>query len=315
VLSTAGLYTHYEYVFCLAAQVVYIWLVSKQGRQQWRHWLMTHAAVGLAFLPWVLISLAQKKTSPEIIAWVNGSLPANIVLTEFVTKTARLISVPELPFGWISVLLTFVLLIAGVVAIAAERSKLWLLGLWIAFPILGVVLMDNLLGTRAISITRYWLIVAPALYLLIAAGTDRIKQGPAKIVIVAILAGFLVSAALLTAQGKLRGKPDRHKELAQFVDNEIATSTGQTVLTEGLNSLPLALSYYGQNQMNILRAKWLSDQLRQRSFREITKGSPEILLLVSGQGHADELLKQNGFYPDGKPVQYGHVIAARYVRR
>lgn len=315
VLSTAGLYTHYEYVFCLAAQVVYIWLVSKQGRQQWRHWLMTHAAVGLAFLPWVLISLAQKKTSPEIIAWVNGSLPANIVLTEFVTKTARLISVPELPFGWISVLLTFVLLIAGVVALAAERNKLWLLSLWIAFPILGVVLMDNLLGTRAISITRYWLIVSPALYLLIAAGTDRIKQRPAKIVIVAILAGFLVAAALLTAQGKLRGKPDRHKELAQFVDNEIANSSGQTVLTEGLNSLPLALSYYGQNQMNILRAKWVSDQLRQRSFREITRGSPEILLLVSGQGHADELLKQNGFYPDGKPVQYGHVIAARYVRR
>lgn len=313
VLSTAGLYTHYEYVFCLAGQVAYIWLVSGQGRRHWRYWLATHAAIGAAFLPWVVISLAQKKTSPEIIAWVSGSLPANIVLTEFITKTARLISVSELPFGWVSVLVTFILLIMGGIALAPERNKLLLLCLWIACPVLGVVLMDNLLGTRAISITRYWLVVAPPLYLLIAVGLNRVKQRPLQFAIVAILTGFLIAAAVLTARGELRAKPDRHKELAEFVDHQLANSSGQIVLTEGLNSLPLVLAYYGENQMNILRAKWLSDQLEQRSFREITNGSPAILLLVSGQSQASELLKQNGFYLDGKPVQYGHVTAARYV--
>lgn len=313
LVSVAGLYTHYEYFFCLAAQTAYIWILSSVGRERWSHWLLTQSAIAAAFLPWVLISLSQKKTSPEIIAWVNGSLSANLVLTEFVTKTARLISVPELPFGWVSVLLTFVLLIMGGISLAANRQKLFLLCSWIAFPILGVVLMDNLLGTRAISITRYWLVIAPALYLLISVGMERIKRRPVQIALVAVLGGFLLAAALLTAQGKLRAKPDRHRELAQFIDSQVSDSSNQILLTEGLNSLPLVLGYYAQHEMKILRHKWLLDQLKQRSFQELTGGAPEILLLVSGQTRAARLLEDNGFRLEGKPVQYGHVVTARYV--
>jgi uncharacterized membrane protein len=315
LVSIAGLYTHYEFVFCLAAQFVYVWLVSEQGRKQWRYWIATYASIGIAFLPWVLITLAQKKTSPEIIAWVTGSLPANIVLTEIVTKSARLISVPELPFGWVSVLVTFVLLIVGIVVLTAERNKLLLLSLWIVFPVLGVVLMDNLLQTRAIGITRYWLVIAPALYLVIAVGLNRIKQRPLQITVVAVLSGFLLAAGVLTAQGKLRGKPDLHKELAEFVDQQGANSSSQVVLTEGLNSLPLVLGYYGKNQMTILRTKWVTDQMEQRSFAEITNNSPQILLLVSGRSNITGLLESNGFHLEGKPVQYGHVAVARYVKR
>ena len=85
------------------------------------------------------------------------------------------------------------------------------------------------------------------------------------------------------------------------------------VLTEGLNSLPLALGYYGQRDVSILRHKWLVDQLAQRSFHDITHGAPEILLMVSGQSRAVKLLEENGFRLAGKPVQYGHVVTAKYV--
>lgn len=314
-VSIAGLYTHYEYVFCLAAQTVYIWILSRAGRQNRKHWLATQAAIALGFLPWVLISLAQKKTSPEIIAWVNGSLPANIVLTEFVTKTFKMISVPELPFGWVSMLLTFVLLILGVVSLAADRQKLFLLCSWIAFPLLGVVLMDKLLGTRAISITRYWMVIAPALFLVIGVGMERIKRRSVQIGLVAGLGGFLFAAALLTAEGKLRAKPDRHEELAQFIDSHVSNSRNQIVLTEGLNSIPLALGYYSKGEMNILRHKWLTDQMKQRTFSELTGGASEILLLVAGPSRAARLLEDNGFRMEGKPVTYGHVVTARYVMR
>jgi uncharacterized membrane protein len=313
VLSIAGLYTHYEYVFCLAAQTAYVWIGSRQGREDQKRWLITQLLIVAAFLPWILITVAQKKNSPEIIAWVNGSLTANLVLTEIVTKTARLISVPELPFGWLSVIITFVLVILGGISLAADRAKLFLVSAWIACPILGVLLMDNLLGTRAITITRYWLVIAPALYLLISLGLQRIKKRSVQIALIAGLSGFLFAAALLTAQGKLRGKPDRHQEMARFVDSQASQSGNQIVLTEGLNSLPLALGYYGQRDMNILRHKWLVDQLRQRSFSDITNRSSEILLMVSGQSRAVKLLEENGFRLEGQPVQYGHVVTARYV--
>lgn len=313
LISIAGLYTHYEYVFCLAAQTVYVWIGSPRGGQSKARWLLTQLIIAAAFLPWVLIGVAQKKTSPEIIAWVNGSLTANLVLTELVTKTARMISVPELPFGWLSVVVTFVLLVLGGISLGANRSKLFMLFSWIAFPIAGVLVMDNLLGTRAITITRYWMVITPALYLLISLGIERIKGRPVQIALVAVLGGFLLAAALLTAQGKLRGKPDRHKEMAQFIDSQISEPSNQIVLTEGLNSLPLALGYYGQRDMNILRHKWLVDQLRQRSFSDITYGASEILLMVSGQSRAVKLLEENGFHLEGKPVQFGHVVTARYI--
>ena len=313
LVSVAGLYTHYEYVFCLTAQVFYIGILTREGRQNWKQWLAAYAAIGLAFLPWVLISRAQKQTSGEIIAWVNGSLPANLVLTELLTKTARLVSVPEMPFGWISVLLALVLLIVGGVSLAANRETLLLLLSWIVFPVLGVVLMDNLLGTRAIGITRYWLVISPALYLLISVGIERIKRPEVQIALVAILGGFFVSAALLTAQGKLRAKPDHHKELAEFVDTQADASGRTVVLTEGLNSLPLALAYYSKREMNILRHKWVVDQLATRSFRDLTGGASEIVLLVSGRSVATKLLEENGFHLDGKPVQYGHVMSAHYI--
>ncbi|MEP6637208.1 MAG: glycosyltransferase family 39 protein [Acidobacteriota bacterium] len=313
LVSIGGLYTHYEYVFCLAAQTAFIWILSPEGRRHWSHWLSTQAAIAAAFLPWVLISVAQKKTSPEVIGWVHGTLPANLVLTEFLTKTARLISVPELPFGWVSFLLALVLLLIGGISLAVDRPKLFLLCSWIVTPILGIVLIDNWLGTRAISITRYWLVIAPALYLLISLGIERIRQRPVQIAVVAILGGFLVAAALLTAQGKLRAKPDRHQELAQYVESQVSDPHHTVVITEGLNSLPLALGYYAHREMNILRHKWVIDQLKQRGFKELIGGAPEILLLVSGQTRAAKLLEDNGYRLEGKPVQYGHVVTARYV--
>jgi uncharacterized membrane protein len=313
LLSIAGLYTHYEYIFCLAAQTAYVWLGSAAGTRNKFQWLLTQLLIAAAFAPWVLISLAQKKTSSEVIAWVSGKLSANIILAEVVGKVIQLISVPELSLGWLSVLVTLALLTIGAISLAADRSRLFLLASWISFPIAGVLLMDALLGTRAISITRYWIVVAPALYLLISLGLQRIKRMPIQVGLMAMLGGFLLAAAVLTAQGKLRGKPDQHKEMANFIDKQVSTTRGRLVLTEGLNALPLALAYYGEQDVNILRHKWLMDQLKQRSFPELTFGATEIQLLVSGPSQAARLLEDNGFKIQGQPMQFGHVRTARYA--
>ncbi len=313
LISIAGLYTHYEYMFCLAAQTAYIWIASTSGRQNKYRWLLTQLMIAAAFMPWMLITLAQKKTSPEIIAWVSGSLTANMVVSESFTKIARLISVPELPLGWLSVVVSCFLLVLGAISLAADRSKFFLLASWIAFPIMGILLMDNLLGTRAISITRYWIVIAPALYLLFSLGLQRIKRPPLQIGLIAVLGGFILAAALLTAQGKLRSKPDRHKEMALFIDSQVTRPGNQVVLTEGLNALPLALGYYGQRDVKILRHKWLMDQSKQRSFQEITFGATEIQLLVSGPSRAAQLLEDNGFRLQGQLVQFGHVATAKYT--
>jgi uncharacterized membrane protein len=313
LISITGLYTHYEYFFCFAAQTAYIWLGSSLGRQRRFRWLLTQLMTVAAFLPWALVSLSQKKTSPEIIAWVSGSLTSGDILTEVVTKLARLTSVPELPFGWLSVLLAFCLIVCGAVGLRADRSNLFLVGSSIAFPILGVLLMDLLLGTRSISITRYWVVTAPALYLLMSVGLQMIRNRPLQIGFVALIGGFLFAGALLTVRGELRIRPDQHKEMAQFIDSQIYDASKQIVLTEGLNSIPLALAYYGARDVDVLRYKRVVDQLRQQRFSQITGGRPEIWLLVSGKSRATKLLEENGFRLASRPVTYGHVTVAKYM--
>lgn len=313
VLSVAGLYTHYEYVFFLAAQTFYIWVATPLGRRKKLAWFVTETAIAVAFFPWLLIGITQSRTSPQIIAWIHGPLSSELVVSEIISKLTRLISVPEAPLGWLSVILAYGLLLLGLSSLRSNRATLGLLAAWIISPIAGVAILDHILGTRGISIMRYWMIIAPAIYILIAAGVQRINHTPVQLALIAVLGGFLFATAMLTAQGKLRSKPDRHKEMAQFVDQQISAPMDQLVLTEGVNSIPLALAYYGQRDFTVLREKWLLDQLGQRRLADITHGASEVLLLVSGQSQARKLLEENGYRLEGQPVQYGHVIAAKYI--
>ena len=314
VLSIAGLYTHYEYFFLLAAQFVFIWIGSGLGRENRKPWAATQSLVLAAFAPWLLITVAQKRTSPEIVAWVHGSLGGNLILTEVVTKVTRLISVPELPLGWISVVAAFVLLIVGSLSLRTDRSRLFQLWTWIVFPIAGILLMDQVLGTRAIGITRYWLIISPALYLLIGRGMKKIPNRTVRVGLLAIFIGFLFAGTLLTARGQLRAKPDQHQELAQFVETRITDPQQQLVLTDGLNALPLVMAYYGTRDLPVLRYKWITDELATRTFAEITGGRREVWLLTSGPTQAAKLLEDNGYRIQEKPITFGHIVVARYLR-
>jgi hypothetical protein len=315
VLSVAGLYTHYEYFFLLAAQTVYIWVASTLGRRNKFSWLLTEAAIAAAFLPWLLIGLAQRQTSNEIIAWARGSLSAGMILAEILSKMTRLISVPEAPLGWLSVVVAYGLLISGLISLRSRRPTLLLLTLWIVLPLTGIVLMDYLLGTRAISIMRYWIIVAPAVYLLIAAGVDNLNHRGAQILLIAVLGGFLFSTALLTARAELRPKPDRHKEMAQFIDSQVANSNRETILSEGVNSIPLALAYYGNSDAHILRYKWVADQLGKQSVGELIGQDQNVWLLSSQPGRAAKLLEDNGYRLTGRQILYGHILLSHYERQ
>jgi len=313
--SVAGLYTHYEYVFFLAAQTCFIWLASSLGRQQKQAWLGTQGAVALAFSPWLVIGLTQRRASAEVIAWAHGNLTAATLGTELVSKLTRLIAVPEVSFGWLSVVVAYGLLVAGLLVLRAERGKLLLLCAWLTFPLVGVLLLDRILATRALSIMRYWLLITPALYLLMAAGVKQFKQTAWRIALVAALACFLCLTAFWTARGELRKKPDRHREMARFMEQQLAGTSQPTILTEGVNSIPLALAYYGQGEARVLRYKWVVDQMAQQSFNELTAGAQDVWLLASGESQSQGLLEANGFRRSSVQVLFGHILVGRYSRR
>lgn len=315
LVSVAGLYTHYEYLFFFAAQVAFVWLGTSLGRENRRRWLLSQASVAAAFAPWLLVGMAQQKTSEEVIAWARGSLTAAAVAGEIATKLTRLIAVPEVRGGWLSVVAACALFALGAFGLRRDRPVLWLLGSWIAFPLAGVLAMDVWLGTRAIGVMRYWMIITPALYLLMALGVQRIGKTAWRAGAVGAIAVLLCVAAFQTASGQLRRKPDRHEALARFVDQEAAGNGPQTIITEGVNSIPLALAYYGRQENRILRYKWLADELRAQSLNNLIGDTADVWVLVSGESRAVRLLEENEFRRSGKPLLFGHVLAYRLSKR
>lgn len=314
VLSAAGLYTHYEYVFFFAAQTFFVWCAPGYGRARKKHWLLTQAAVALALAPWLFVALLQRKASSEVIAWARGDLNAAALASEMAGKLTKLISAHDAPLGLLSVLVGYGLLALGVWALRTRRAELLLLGAWLAFPLAGILLLDLALGTHAINITRYWLLATPALYLLMGVGFTRLCPPRWQLAAALALALLLAPAAYQTGRGRLRPKPDRHSEMARFMEQQTADLARPTFLVEGTNSIPLALAYYGRRDATIIRYKWLADQPPQLKPDEALNGAAEVWLLVSGDTQAARLLEASGFRRTSVQVLFGHVLVSRYSR-
>ncbi|HEX8069880.1 MAG TPA: glycosyltransferase family 39 protein [Pyrinomonadaceae bacterium] len=315
LLSVAGLYTHYEYIFLLAAQTCFVWFEPSLGRARWRAWLGLQLAIALAFSPWLAVGLLQRQASPEVLAWVQGDLGPAALLAEGATELVKQIAVPDIFGGWLSVLLAVALLALGVRSLRGRRVPLLLLAAWIIAPLAGMLLLDQVLHAHAISITRYWLIITPALYLLMAAGVLRLSRPAWRLAAVLALTLFLLPAAYWTGRGELRRKPDRHREMARFIDQQAGAERPPTLLAEGVNSIPLALAYYGQVDATIIRHKWLLDQLAARTFDEVLGGAQDVWVLVSGEGRIVRLLEENGYRRTSVQILFGHVLVSRYSKR
>lgn len=319
-LSAAGLYTHYVYLFCFAFQTLFVWAESfgpKERRRPWR-WLITQACTAVSVAPWLVVALSQRRASPEMLAWARAEPSAGSVLGSIAFSMTRVVAVPEVSFGWLSVAAACALLALGFVSLRARREAWLLLCLWVVVPVAGIVVLDVGLGTQAVGVVRYWMVITPALYLFIAAGLDRLLRlprldnRPARACVVGLLVVFTCVAAVRTARGELRAKPDRYPELARVIDNYSLGRGGDAVFTEGSNAIALALGYYSRRDMKVLRAAYVMERLKGQSIGEVFEGS-NIWLLVSGESQAKVYLENNGYRLVNQPVRFGHITLYGYA--
>lgn len=314
IVSLIGLYTHYVYLFCFAFQALFIWidaLSQKEKRIPWK-WLIFQALITTAVLPWLLIALTQKQASPEMLAWARADPTLQSVVTSIGTSLTRVIAIPELKAGWLTAVVAYLLLALGMLRLHSKKNVLLLCGLWVTAIVVGIVFIDLALGTKAIGVTRYWLVITPALYLLMASGLDKLRSiqlghehvVPAVSVGVVIL--LLTLGAFWTASGSLRPKPDRYRELAQVIQNYTVSQRKEAIFTEGSNAIALALGYYSRRNINVLRAAYVMDQLKTKSIGEVFDGS-DIWLIASGESGAKVFLESKGYRMVNQPVQFGHI--------
>ena len=320
--SALGFYTHYVYLFCIAAHALYIWVISPLGKRHRRAWLLTFAGIAAALIPWVLlVSLDQRQTSSEIIAWAHD----DIILSWFrrvISNILRLVSVPEAPLGWLTVVVAFGFILLGFISLRSSRLTLCLLCSLIALPVAGILAMDALLKTQAIVMIRYWMVITPALYLLMACGIDwvtKLGESPGwRITVIVTLMALGGWAAISTARGELRRKPDRHREMASFLQEHIKDPDNEMIMSEGLDSLPLAIAYYSrgmpQRQINMLALDWAVDPVNRQQLRTIMAPRRDVWLVMAGRSKGGSMLKNTGYELCEKPERFSHVMVFHYQR-
>jgi mannosyltransferase len=302
LISVAGLYTHYAYVFCFASQTLYVWLLLRRRKELSAAWVITQLCVGLSFLPWLFIVSSQEQTSGEALSWVSGGLPAREIVPAMLEKVALLTSAPEVPLGRLGQLAAFILLLFGVRTLLHARSTLLLLGLWIILPVAGILLADALKGTRAITATRYWIGVSPALYLFISVGARELSKTFGQVTLVAALCILLSAAGVYTAAGSLRRRPYDFRELTGYVESRIQDADEEVVLTEGSAAMPLALAYYGRRDIQVWRLNFGLGEPSEREFVEAMRGEAAgrrvVWLLSYYTDGAARALEEAGFRRD-----------------
>lgn len=315
--SAAGLYTHYAYVLCFASQALFVWLLFHGRKDARAAWAVTQSCVVLSFAPWLFITWSQGQTSGEALSWVSGSLPAWELLPAMLDKVALLTSAPEAPLGRLGQLAALILLLFGVRAVVPARSALMLLGLWVAVPIAGILFADALKGTRAITATRYWIGVSPALYLLISVGAQQLGKTSGRVALATALGVLLCAAGVYTAAGDLRGRPYDFKEMTDYVESRIQDADEEVVLTEGAAAMPLALAYYGRRDVRVWRLNFSLDEPGERQFVETMRdaaGTRVVWLLSYSTDGAARALEDAGFRRDDPHPRPGPQNVQRFVR-
>jgi uncharacterized membrane protein len=323
VASVSGLYTHYLYIFCITAHALYIWMASSLGRRHWRAWLLTFIGIAVTLTPWLLlVSLTQRETSSGIIAWAHDDLIFGSLKQRVISNIAGIVAVPEAPFGLLTVVVAYGFILLGIISLRFDRLTLWLLCSSIALPMAGILAMDITLNTHGIIMVRYWMVITPALHLLMACGIDQvIKLGKLPVwrtVAVVILTVFGGWAAIGTAQGKIRAKPDSHRDLAQFLQESIKDPNDEFIMTEGLNSIPLAIAYYSrgapQRQIDMVSLNWAIDPANKQQLRAVMLPRKNVWLVISGRSKGGSMLKNTGYQLYEDPRRFGHISVFHYRR-
>ncbi|MCB0208393.1 MAG: glycosyltransferase family 39 protein [Anaerolineae bacterium] len=175
VTATLAAYTAYFAFPIFAAMALYVFLIERQ-RQKIFHFLVAMVVVGLLYLPWVGVFIAQTRAVADTY-WI--AQPSPLVL--FTTLSGFFISY-TLPSFWIAVSLVTTLLIIFVVLNDGRhiiwrrhidtKPLLWLL-LWGFIPLVGTFLISLI---QPIFQLRTVLTASPAFYILVAWGTMRSPQ-------------------------------------------------------------------------------------------------------------------------------------------
>ncbi len=208
---------------------------------------------------------------------VLGDAPLTAVIPKFI---ALLIAPDPRPPVWIITALGLAMLCWGIVRLFYEERRVFALCvMWMLSLPLTLWAVDLVGGTRSLLIGRYWVVICPPLYILMAAGAARISSGRRRRWIPVAIAVTVCSLGTLTAAGHLRPFFSENDDYRALVAT--AVSLNVPILTPAGTAISLGLGYYHKVNQQLVQFR----SYRPDFEREFSQYSSTLLggvLLVSG---------------------------------
>lgn len=275
-----------------------------------RNWFLSTVICSLLFGLFLLARFFQTDPPPSGLYWLAGSRPLIHLIRMASENMLNLVWVPEIwPYKFIWLAMVLALLGLFVVIFKGQRMR-WLL-VWVTLSPVAVISVDWILGTHASSVNRYYILAGPALYLLLALGTELIRplmlsRGLALIIIL-----YFAIGGYLTAGGNIRPRLE-FKEAARFISQTSEPGDALVLIsTSPPKVLGMILAYYMDSpaKMTMLQANdgppvdWvlLADRLRDHDHVVITtihsgyKKSPDFIRRVTENVPFLEFVEQRSY--------------------
>jgi len=188
---TAALYTMYYASFILLAQLLYLLIVYKRLLLKRFSWLF--AVIGLLYLPWILYATPRLLDYIQNKRDVENYLP--LTSLNFLADHSLAFSLGHLPttmheLGWLTTLfvgLAFMGLIAILWPIFPAKHRLTnpaiLLIFYLMVPLFLGYLINQIFPFTPPTYERTLLVAAPAYWLLIAVGSERVRHSSATLMV------------------------------------------------------------------------------------------------------------------------------------
>lgn len=191
-VNLAGLYAHYVFIGMFLTVNLYLAIEwARRRRPPLRFWLSAALLCGGLFLVWLPAVMAQFDGVRTTSGWLAGDMS----VIEIVRWGARTTGGLVFGFHWNRIVSAILLIVVGLGVARAWRRRgasaglLLLLGFVV--PVGFIMGLDWIRATRQVTVPRYLLPAAPAMYLALASAVGFVSRW-ARVVVVAALCGILV---------------------------------------------------------------------------------------------------------------------------
>ena len=239
--AVVGIYTTFLFILMFGVHFVIAVGRYRHDRVFLRNWFLAVGVCGLLFVPFFLAWLLHPEPPPTGLYWLVGRRPLIQLVSTAFENMLEIVWVKEIrpyKFMWLAILLTAI----GTFVVVRRRIG-WPI-MWLMAPPAAVVGIDLIVGTHASSVSRYYILASPVLYLLVALGIFVVRPIALSYGLAGLVVLYLAIGGYSTVKGQIYPRLE-FKEAARYISQTSGPEDSLVLISKSPTKvLGMSLAYY-----------------------------------------------------------------------